>query len=340
MEAISRFHRGNLLVGCVTVEGMAGVGGHECSVELRCTADETCVYKEVVVVVDIIVHTPFDSTTCKADSLGTLMLFVVVEAVHTPVTGVGERAVEESRQLVLVPLERSKSPFLHHVSGVVAIDDAPHRLLLVGPVGVVAVDIVACRNTIGTCGINEVVSAHQVADNRCVNALVVTEIDTCGEVKAVVEELVVVRTDKAIPVVVVAVLTDDELRTALAGSIEVFDSTVVESAILAAESGTQYTIVGTARQVGIGVLRVRTGFAGVSESSPNRGVERCGQAGLVVNLPYMVQTDLGFVVLVVVATFLLTIVAIAVSGIVATIVHAVGHVLLDIIPLGKGECTT
>ena len=216
---------------------MAGSGGHEGPAELRRAADKAGVDEEVVMFVEVVVRTGFDGPTCIADGLGALVLLIVVEAIFTPVVGIGERAVEECHELVLIPFEGGKSAFLHYVPRIVAIHDVSYRILLICPCWVIAVAVVLCRHTIYSRSIDKVISAHQIADDGCVNTLVVTHVDTGGEVKSLVKELIIIGADQSVPVVVIAVLRNNQLRPVLARCIDVFYRTVVKGAILAAEGG-------------------------------------------------------------------------------------------------------
>ena len=317
---------------------MAGGGGHECPAELRCTTDKTGVDEEVVMFVEVVVRTGFDSSTGIPDGLGALVLLIVVEAIHTPVVGIRERAVEECHELILIPFEGGKSALLHYVPRVVAIHDVAYCILLICPCRVIAVAVVLFQHTIYSRSIDEVITAHQIADNRGMNTLVVTHIDTGGEVKSLVKELIVIGADQSVPVVVIAVLRNNQLRPVLARCIDVFYRTIVECAILAAEGGAHHAIVCAACKVGIGVFRIGTGLPCVAEASTNRGVERSRERGFIINLPNVIQRNLRLVIFVVVRTFLLTIVPISVGRVVAAIIHAVFHVFLHVVPLCQRQC--
>ena len=66
---------------------------------------------------------------------------------------------------------------------------------------------------------------------------------------------------------VVTVLGNYQLRTGLRGGIDCLYCRVVKRTILTAEGCGQHAIVRAARQIGIGVLRIRTRLGGVTETA-------------------------------------------------------------------------
>ena len=266
------------------------------------------------------------------------MVLVVVEAVLTPVVGVRQRSVDKRREFLHGVLQRGKRTFLHHVARVVAIDHVAHVQFLILPVGVGSVVVVLAVDAVHTSGVDEIVTAHHVADDSLVYALIVAQVNTRGHVQHI-EEAVLIGAHQSVPVVIVAVLGKNQLRSVLRSSVQVFHCSVVERTVIATEDSRQHAVVGTARQVTVRIGAVGACLCRVTETATDTRVERGRKRRLVVDLPYVVQADLRLVVLVVVCTFLLAVVGVTVRRVVATVVHAVGHIFLHVVPLGQGERT-
>ena len=191
--------------------------------------------------------------------------------------GVAERTRYERRQTFVHVLERRKTAFLHDVTGVIAIDDVTHVLLLVRPVGVETMSVVLRLHGVGARSIDEILAVQQVGDNCAVNTLVVTKVNTGGQLQRLIQEFVVIGRNQTVPVMVVAVLGNNQFRTVLRSSVDSLYGFVVERTVFATESGGYHTVVRTARQVRIGVLRIRARLGGVAVTATDRYVRSRGQ---------------------------------------------------------------
>ena len=158
MESVANLHGSDLLVLGIAVEGVRGIGCHKRSVELRCTGDETCVQEEVVEAIDVVVDTTFDCSAEEADNIRLLMRLIVVEAVNTPIIGVTERTVDEGGECIFDILECAEHTFLHHMTGVVTINNVAYVHLLVRPGRIVSVTVVCRRNRVYARRIDKVIT--------------------------------------------------------------------------------------------------------------------------------------------------------------------------------------
>ena len=329
-EAVAHFEGHDLFVEGVGVAVVGVLRVDERGVEHRGAADEAGVEEDVVLVGQVVVDAAFDVAAQVVLLAGLGVVGVVVEAVVAPVAGVGQAAGDEGGELVAVVFQLGEDAFGHDVAVVVAEDDVAHAEFLVDEGGVVGGGVVGGRDDGAVVAVDEVLAAEQVGDDVLVQAFVVAEVDAAVEVE-VFTELGGVGGQEAVPFVVVHLLAYDHLRAGGAGGVEGVDGVVVEGAVGAAEGVVDVAVGGAVPEVA--VFAVTAGVAAVPLG--DGGVDGGAQAGLVVDLPEVVERDLGFVVGVEVGNVGLS-VAVTEGGVVL-VGAVVAHVLFDALPLFDGE---
>lgn len=157
---------------------------------------------------------------------------------------------------------------------------------------------------------------------------VVAHVDTGRQFERL-GDLVGVGREQSVPHVVVVALRHDHARTVGAGGVHLLDLVVGERAVGVAEGGVQHAVVGTFPHVA--VCR-GAALARVAAAASDRHVERRRERRLVVDLPLVVQRDLGLVVFVEVRVALPAVLVETVLGVVA--VHVLfAHEVLGLLPL-------
>ena len=335
LEPVTDLHGSDLLVLGFVIDGIGGADRHVYRLVFRRTADKAGVEEDVVPFGELVIDTSLDST---ADAYHRVACgdVVVVVAVLAPVMVEAHRAVDEGGEVVLAVFQAAEESFLYDSTCIVAVGDVAHAEFLVHPCVVVAFGVVL-RQDGRTVGVDIITAAEEVADHRLVDTLVPPYVHAGGQLQTV-EEFLIVGRDESHPVVVVSVLADDEFRPVFGGGIDLLHHAVVEHAgDGVAEGGCHHAVVCTPCEVAIAVSRVQSVLGGASEAASDRGIYGSGQAAEVVNLPYVVETDLRLVVLVVVRTRLLAAFVASVGRVVLAAVHAGGHVLRHAVPFRQRQ---
>ena len=332
-EAVSEFGREDALVERVGVGHVARGALQECAArEEGRAADVSEVGEYVVLVGDVVVGAALDRVSEEVHVVRLGVFGIVVEAVVAPVSGVGDRTRDECVELVARPLELCEYALLVDVSVVVAVDLVAHLQLLVLPRGIGSGDVVRGLDVAAAVVVDEVLAVVEVDDLVVVLTDVVADIDTGRELERR-GDLVGVGREQTVPHVVVVALRHHHARAVDAGGVELLDLVVGERAVGVAERGVQDTVVRALPGVAVGR---RAALSRVSRAASDRHVEGCRERRLVVDLPLVVERDLGLVVLVEARVALLAVLVETVAGVVA--VHVLlAHEVLGLLPLGDRQ---
>ena len=273
LKSITNFHRRYLLILRIGTDGIGSADGHIDCLELRRTADEAGIDKYIVVLGELVVHTSLNCSAYARNAVARGNIIIIV-AVGTPVMVEEERTVDESREVVLAVLEAGEHTFLYNRTGVVTVAHIAYAEFLIYPVGVIAVGVIRCIHFLAG-SIHIIVSAHEIGDDRLVNTLVETGVNTGGEFQTI-QELLVVRRYNAYPVMVVTVETFHELGAVLGSGVHVIDSLIVEhtGGLVTELDGIRITVSGAVSHVAVGAGVVQTVLRRTAATTADRHICR------------------------------------------------------------------
>ena len=204
-----------------------------------------------MVVIEIVVSTTFGCEAQEVHHIRLGVLLVVVETVVTPIPRIGKRTCHKCRQTVFVIFQLEESAFLHHKSVVIAENNIAYTQFLITPVGIGRMYIIL-RIHISTLGVEIIGTAEKIGNLIAVYTFIITVVHTTVEVK-VLPYLSGIGGKQSVPVVTVVGTCRNHGRTVLARTVNLFDGSIVERSVTAAESVVQRTFISPSpRGIGIG----------------------------------------------------------------------------------------